>query len=194
MVNSSPVPYISTKLNITGYARALGLSSTRGSLIVAVLNTASVPGVIVFSALSDRMHVSNVILLSTLGSAMSVFLLWGLSSRSTAQPLLLIFAIAYGFFAGGFTATGAGMVRELRRVAPTGTTDIGSVFGLWSAGRGFGNVICGPLSEALLKMGDSNVESKVLAYGSSYSLLVIFTGTTAVLATSPWVTRKLHLI
>jgi MFS family permease len=155
---------------------------------------ASVPGVILLSALSDRIHVTNVILISTLGSAISVFLLWGLSSTSTAQPVLLVFAIFYGFLAGGFTATFAGMVRELRRVAPPGAADLGSMFGLLSAGRGLGNVVCGPISEVLLKGSSEHVESGEFAYKGSYRLLVIFTGTTAVLAITPWVTRKLHLV
>jgi hypothetical protein len=86
------------------------------------------------------------------------------------------------------------MVRELRRVAPSGSADLGSMIGLLSAGRGLGNVVCGPISEILLKGGRGSVERKELAYGSSYRLLVIFTGTTAVLAVTPWVTRKLHLI
>jgi MFS family permease len=162
--------------------------------MIAVLNTASVPGVIIFSTLSDRYHVSDVILMSTLGSAISVFTLWGLSSSSNAQPLLITFAIVYGFFAGGFTATSAGMIRELRIVAPPGAVDLGSVVGLWSAGRGLGNVVCGPLSEALLKGGAGKMGRKVFAYESPYNLLVIFTGTTAVLAITPWITRKLHLV
>jgi len=66
--------------------------------------------------------------------------------------------------------------------------------GLWSAGRGLGNVICGPLSEALLKGGAGEVKWKLLAYEGPYNLLVIFTGTTAVLAITPWITKKLHLI
>lgn len=86
------------------------------------------------------------------------------------------------------------MVRELRRVTPPGAADLGSMFGLLSAGRGLGNVMCGPISELLLQGRDGKVGRKEFAYGSSYSLLVIFTGTTAVLAVTPWVTRKLHLV
>jgi MFS family permease len=176
------------------YARALNLSPLQGSLIVAVLNTASVPGVVLLSALCDRFHVANVMLLSTVGSALSVFLLWGLSSASTALPLLIIFALSYGFFAGGFTATYAGIVRELRRVSPPGAADLGSIFGLLSAGRGIGNVVCGPISELLLRRGGIQETSVRFAYGTSFSTLVIFTGATALLAIMPWATRKLRII
>jgi MFS family permease len=176
------------------YARSLNLSPLQGSIIVAVLNTASVPGVVLLSALCDRFHVSNVMLLSTLGSAISVFLLWGLSSSSTALPLLIIFALTYGFFAGGFTATYAGIVRELRRVSPPGAADLGSIFGLLSAGRGIGNIVCGPVSELLLRDGGGRANMSNFAYGTSYSPLVIFTGVTALVAITPWATRKLHVI
>jgi MFS family permease len=132
-------------------------------------------------------------LLSTVGSVLSVFLLWGLSSPSTALPLLIIFALSYGFFAGGFTATYAGIVRELRRVSPPGAADLGSIFGLLSAGRGIGNVVCGPVSELLLRGGNQEYATE-FAYGTSFSPLVIFTGVTAMMAFMPWATKKLHII
>jgi MFS family permease len=163
-------------------------------LLVAVLNAATVPGVVLFSALCDRFHVSNIILLSTLGSAVSVFLFWGLSSPFTALPLLIAFALSYGFFAGGFTATYAGMVRELRQVTPPGAADLGSMFGLLTAGRGIGNVVCGPVSEMLLRSSGERRSLVKFAYDTSFSSLVVFTGATALLATMPWATRKLKMV
>jgi len=64
-------------------------------------------------------------------------------------PLLAVFAILYDFFAGGFTSTYAGTVQELRRISTA--ADLGSIFRLLSAGRGVGNIICGPISEGLLR-------------------------------------------
>jgi hypothetical protein len=67
------------------------------------------------------------------------------------------------------------------------------MFGLLSAGRGIGNVICGPISESLL--GHRPWYGKALfAYGSAYGPLIAFTGTTAALTLMPWVTKRLHLI
>jgi len=155
--------------------------------MVSILNTASVPGVIILSALCDNVDVVTVILVSALGSTLSIFLIWGFS---TSLPALVFFAITYGFFAGGFTATYAGAVKELRRVS-TGA-DLGSIFGLLSAGRGIGNVICGPVSETLL--GHESWDGKALfAYGSDYGPLIVFTGVSAALALTPWFTRRLHL-
>jgi MFS family permease len=158
-----------------------------GSLMVSLLNTASVPGVVLLSALCDRTTVTNVIFISAFGSAISIFLFWGFS---TTLPAMIIFAIMYGFFAGGYTSTYAGTVKELRQVSAG--SDLGSMFGLLSAGRGIGNVICGPISESLL--GQSSWYGKALfAYGSAYGPLIAFTGITAALTLTPWVAKRLHL-
>lgn len=156
--------------------------------MVSLLNTASVPGVILLSALCDRTSVTNVIFISAFGSAASIFLFWGFS---TTLPAMVVFAIMYGFFAGGYTSTYAGTINELRRLS-TGS-DLGSICGLLSAGRGIGNVICGPISESLLGRG-SWYGRALFAYGSAYGPLIAFTGITAALTMTPWVTKRLHLI
>jgi hypothetical protein len=71
-------------------------------------------------------------------STLSIFLLLDFS-----LPFLAVFVIFYGFFAGGFTSTYAGTVQELRRISTA--ADLGSIFRLLSAGRGVGNIICGPI-------------------------------------------------
>ena len=182
--------YFIPGLYIPSYARTLSLSPLESSLLVSLLNTASVPGIVLLSALSDRTNVTNVIFISALGSAISIFCFWGLAS---SLPLLAVFTIFYGFFAGGFTATYAGMFQELRRSAPG--ADLGSIIGLLSAGRGIGNVVCGPLSELLLR-GDGSTKQTTpkFAYDSSYGTLVVFTGITAALTLSPWVLKRLHLM
>ena len=182
--------YFIPGLYLPSYARTLNLSPLESSLLVSLLNTASVPGIVLLSALSDRTNVTNVIFISAAGSTISIFCFWGLAS---SLPLLVVFTICYGFFAGGFTSTYAGMFQELRRSAPG--ADLGSIIGLLSAGRGIGNVVCGPLSELLLR-GDGNhphVKAK-FAYNSSYGTLIVFTGITAALTLSPWVLKRLHLM
>lgn len=46
------------------------------------------------------------------------------------------------------------------------------------AGRGIGNVACGPISEALMKTGAIGT---IGVYGTEYASLVIFTGVSAAL-------------
>jgi MFS family permease len=144
------------------------------------------------SSLCDKTHVTNVILISTLGSAISVLLFWGLS---TSLPLIAIFAVSYGFFAGGFTSTYAGTVKSLMEMAPR--SEPGSIIGLLSLGRGIGNVACGPLSELLLNKGriGSGIHtiSERFAYQSGYGVLIVFTGVTAVVGMCGWVAKVLKV-
>lgn len=171
--------------------RSLNYSPIVSSLLLSALNTASVPGVIFLSSLCDKTHVTNVILISTLGSTISVLLFWGLSS---SLPLIAIFAVSYGFFAGGFTSTYAGTVKSLKELAPR--SELGSIIGLLSLGRGIGNVACGPLSELLLNKGriGSSTDHHGFAYESGYGVLIIFTGMTAAAGMCGGIARALRFI
>lgn len=102
---------------------------------------------------------TTVILISTIGATTSVFL-WGFA---TSVPLLCIFSLFYGLFAGDFTSTYIGSIQEVKRVGDR--AEAGLVFGFLAAGRGIGSVVSGPLSEALLSerpwLGDA-----MLGYGT----------------------------
>lgn len=54
------------------------------------------------------------------------------------------------------------------------------VFAVLAAGRGIGNVLSGPVSEALIKAGEMSGSAKGL-YGTEYGGLVLFTGLSAAL-------------
>ena len=166
------------------YARSIGLSSVAGPLTIMLFNVTSVFGQVLMGSLTDRLHVTTVVLISTIGSTLSVFLFWGLA---VSFPLLCIFALAYGLFAGGFTSTFSGVIREVQKHERG--TEAGMIFGLLSAGRGIGSVLSGPLSEALLKdkpwIGEAG-----LGYGTGYGGLMIFTGISALLGGVSWVGRR----
>ena len=151
----------------------LKLSSLRSALLVSVLNMSSVVGTILIGFLTDHLHPTNVILVSALGSALSVFLIWGFA---LSTPVIYIFALTYGIFAGGYAATWTGCVSEIQRDAIE--AEAGVVFGMMAAGRGLGAVMSGPVSETLLSYGSLNLNG---AYGSEYGVLIFFTGITAVL-------------
>ncbi|KAJ9616987.1 hypothetical protein H2200_000708 [Cladophialophora chaetospira] len=183
--------YFIPQLYLPTYARLNHLGS--GSLLVSVLNIAQVPGVMFLSALTDRVSVYIIMLISSLGSTLAIFLLWGLASSSTG--LLIAFSLCYGFFAGGFTAVYAGAAQELRRVTPggdTGRADLGSMLGLLGGGRGIGNVVCGPVSEALLQ--HSRSWQSAAGYSGSFAPLIIFAGTTAALTMSSWAAKVLKIL
>jgi hypothetical protein len=82
----------------------------------------------------------------------------------------------YGLFAGSFTNTWPGILRTVQM--STGQMESSMVFSFLSMGRGIGNVVSGPVSEALLKMG--NVGDHGL-YGTPYGSLVVWTGISAAL-------------
>lgn len=126
--------------------------------------------------LGDYFHITTMILISTFGSAIAVFLFWGFSSQTA---LLAVFSITYGFFAGGFSSTWSGVLQELKAQSPT--LDTGFIFGLLAGGRGIGNVISGPLSVALVTNDGWMKDGKSWGYNGQYGGLILFTGVTALL-------------
>ncbi|KAK1455723.1 hypothetical protein CMEL01_04483 [Colletotrichum melonis] len=166
-----PYTYLST------YAvQQLHVSTTVATTLLVLINVTSIPGGIVMGSLGDHLRVTTVILISTIGSALAVFLFWGFSSQTA---LLAVFSITYGFFAGGFSSTWSGVLSELKAESPA--VDTGFIFGLLAGGRGIGNVISGPLSVALLT-GDGWIrDGKGWGYSGQYGGIILFTGVTAML-------------
>jgi MFS family permease len=172
----------------------VGLSRTMGTMLVSLFNATSIVGGICMGMLCDRFAVSNILLFSSIGSALSVFLLWGMASSpesespQTAIALLTLFSIFYGFFAGGFSSTWSGVIKQIKRDSST-SLETGLVFGLLAGGRGIGNVISGPLSTALIKQGSLSGSQTINAgtgFSTQYGTLILFTGITAVFGAWSW--------
>jgi MFS family permease len=163
---------------LPSYAQSLHLPTIAGTLLLATLNIFSVLGSVAMGFLCDRLHVTTVITISTLGATASVFLFWGLTTR---LPLLIIFAASYGFFAGGFSAIWSGMMKEVQRVSAD--AKMGTLVGLFAAGRGVGAVLSGPISvEVLLSKTPlirENEDGWGFGYGTEYGGLIFFTGASA---------------
>ena len=125
--------------------------------------------------LIDQYHISTVLLISSLSSAMSVLFIWGFA---VSQPIVFIFAFTYGIFAGGYASTWTGCASDVLK--ETGRGEIAVIVGTMAAGRGFGCVISGPVSEKLI---DSKQWSGLSLgiYGSQYGNLILFTGVTVLL-------------
>jgi MFS family permease len=165
------------------YAAQLGASSSISALTIIIFNIASVFGCIAMGNLVDRCHVTTCILISTIGSTLSVFLLWGFS---TSIAPLLCFCFAYGLTAGSFSSTWPGIMVRLKREERS--TDGSMVFAALSAGRGIGNVLSGPVSEALVRAGEVGKEG---LYATEYGPLVLFTGVSAALGSVGFFGRRL---
>jgi MFS family permease len=165
--------YFVPSIYLPTYARTLGASGPVSALTLILINIAAVFGCVVMGGIVDRWHITTCILLSTIGSTLSVFLLWGFS---TNLPLLLVFCAVYGLFAGSYSTTYSGVMKMLKNNDQG--TDSMMVFAVLAAGRGIGNVACGPVSEALVRAG--RVGGSGL-YASEYGPLVLFTGISAAL-------------
>ena len=165
------------------FAEKLGMSTTTGSLMIALVNGASVAGTVLVGHLNDKLPVTTVILILTLGATFAVFVTWGLG---LSAPVLATFSLLYGLFAGGYTTCWPGMIGEVQ--AKSRGADSGMLFGFLAAGRGIGAVVSGPLSERLLNAGAW--EGAGFAYGTAFGSLITFTGTSAALGGLGWCAKR----
>jgi MFS family permease len=160
-------------LFLPSYATSIGLSSTKGALLLALMSVAQVLGQFTFGFLSDgRIPLNILILLSCVMAAIASFTLWGLA-HSLAP--LIFFALVYGFFGYGYLS-----MRVRMGTAITGEpTAALATFAVFCFGQGLGNVLAGPISSGLLSKMVDRAE-----YGASrYKAVVIFTGCSMVLST-----------
>ncbi|KAF5636810.1 monocarboxylate transporter 2 [Fusarium sp. NRRL 52700] len=168
--------YLMPSTYLASYATAIGLSSVTGPILLALFSLASVPGSLIHGMLGDKISGAKVILVSSLGSALPVFLLWGLDRHIST---MVIFVILYGFFAGGFSATWSGALQDVK--GTNESIDTSLVFGMLLGGRGLGFIVAGPLSGALISAGNSLASGDSLGYATKYGPMILCTGVTAIL-------------
>lgn len=161
----------------------LRLSGIISSLMIAIFNIPGILSCVMFGMLSDRWGVSAATntQISTMGSALCVFFLWGLKSHEV-PALLIVFSIGYGFFASAYSATWGGWIKEFEREASEKNEAIntGMLYGLMNGARGIGYVVGGVAGVELLKAGAIG-QSHQWAYGTKYGALILFTGICSVL-------------
>jgi MFS family permease len=179
--------YFLPSIYLPSYAKnTLESSSLAAACTVIALNLASVFGCVCMGSFIDRYHVTTCIGISTVGTTLGVFLFWGLA---TNLPILYVFAISYGFFAGSFSSTWTGIIRDVKKKSDT--ADSGMVFAFLAFGRGVGNVVSGPLSETLMK-GKPWVGTASMGYGTEYRGLIVFTGISALLGGGSFLWHRLE--
>ncbi|KAL9062573.1 MAG: hypothetical protein Q9157_008802 [Trypethelium eluteriae] len=175
---------------LSNYASGiLHLSNVLSSLMIVLFNLPGILSGVGFGLLSDRLHVSasSNTLISALGSGLCALFLWGLKSHQV-PGLLISFAVGYGFFAGGYSSTWGGWIKELEKEAAdlNEAINTGMVYGLFNGARGIGYVVGGFVGVELLKAGAVQPSHK-WAYGTNYGALILFTGLSAVLGGSTFV-------
>lgn len=156
------------------------LSQTSATLLLTLFN---IPGIVAsafFGFLTDNKYftisAASVASISAISSALSAFLFWGLASQGS-MALLVLFSTTFGFFAGGYSATWAGIISEMERESAQRNEpiDAGMMYGLFNGARGIGYVGGGLAGVPLLNAGSiSSLEN--FGYGTVYGPLILFTG------------------
>ncbi|KAF3808181.1 hypothetical protein GCG54_00006797 [Colletotrichum gloeosporioides] len=154
--------YYIPSLYLPSYASAIGLSGTMGALLLAVYNLATVFGQVGFGWLSDRTpNILILIFISSFVSSVSAFTIWGFAH---SLELLVVFALIFGMFAGGFPVFWAKFGAIL-------SDDPAPVFSMMAFTKGIGNLATGPITAGLLTKPVSS------GYGMGrYESLVLFVG------------------
>jgi MFS family permease len=168
---------------LNSYAHSItSFSASSSTLLITLFNAPGIISSAFFGLLSDnkRMPLSatSTSFISALTSALAAFFLWGLASASShSTALLVLFAMIYGFFAGGYSATWGGVVKEMEKEAAekNEAIDTGLVYGLLNGARGIGYVGGGLVGVQLLKAGSEVVIGK-FGYGTEYGPLILYTG------------------
>ncbi|KAL9096322.1 MAG: hypothetical protein Q9165_001319 [Trypethelium subeluteriae] len=94
--------YSLPSIYMSSYAAAEGFSGLSGTLAISFFNAAAAIGGILAGLLVDRFHVTTVTAICGIGGALAVLLFWGFA---VSEPVLYVFAILYGTFAGSFSTT-----------------------------------------------------------------------------------------
>ncbi|KAF1845206.1 MFS general substrate transporter [Cucurbitaria berberidis CBS 394.84] len=188
---------------LSEYARNVSaLSPTFSTLLLTLINIPGICSSTFFGFLSDNKHFQlsapTVTAISAISSALAAFLFWGLAARG-GIALLVLFAITFGFFASGYSATWAGIMNDMEQDAAerNEALDSGVLYGLLNGARGIGYVGGGLVSVPLIKAGSTDSVGN-FGYGSTYGPLIIFTGLALALggcglAVHPNWTKILHL-
>lgn len=170
------------------FARAVGFSALLGTIAVSIMNASNIIGSTAAGILTDKFHVTTAINVCAVGTVLAVFLFW---TFAVYTPMLFLFAILYGMFAGGFAATWTGVTDPVRKEFPA--TDTGMIVSMFAAGKGIGSIVSGPLSGALIR-SDVWKNSAAYAFGSGYGYLIVFSGVTASMSFLGWGGKKCGLV
>jgi len=159
-------------------SQLLHLTAAEATATIAMFNAPGILSSTGFGLIVDKFHVSpaNNTLTSALGATCSVMFLWALKSN-TIPGLLVSFAIGYGFFASGYSATWGGWIKDLEAEAARNNEAIssGMVYGFMNGARGIGYVVGGLSGVELLNAG-AVIDNTRWALGTQYGALILFTG------------------
>jgi MFS family permease len=90
-------------------------SKPDGATLVALMNAASVPGLLGFGYLSDKLPTRLIIFMTAGGAALASIFLWGFAGRSSA--LLVVFTLVFGSTGLAFTALWSQLITIVSRTS-----------------------------------------------------------------------------
>ncbi|KAJ4266254.1 hypothetical protein NW762_004237 [Fusarium torreyae] len=186
--------YFLPTIYLPTYARTtFGTSTILSALTVILVNIATTIGLMIMGTLSDKLAVTTCMSISAVGVGISVLLVWGLTA---SLPVLYVFCVMYGLFAGSWASIWPGIMREVsQKYQGEGTEQIDPVMvhGHLCVGRGVGNIISGPLSGSLIK--GRPWQGKVIGgYGSGYGILILYTGLTGLVSGMNFLWRYVNVL
>ncbi|KAF1846938.1 MFS general substrate transporter [Cucurbitaria berberidis CBS 394.84] len=158
-----------------------GASTWLATLSLMLLNLSAMMGLIIMGHFTDRWNSRTCIFISAFGATIAVFLFWGLAVHLS---VLYLFCIFFGLFSGCFPAVWPAVMRETARRGEErgfGYVDTLMCYSLLCVGRGIGNIISGPLSEALIDGMPWKGEA-IGGYGSGFGALIVFSGLTSLVS------------
>jgi len=129
---------------LAAYSASLGLSSSQGAIAVGIVNGASAVGRVFQGLVADKYLGSfNSLVLCQLLAPLSILLVW---TFSFTYAVLLLFALLYGFFAGGFVSLFPVCLAEI-----FGTGELATVNGTLAFANVFGSLAGSPIASIILQ-------------------------------------------
>ncbi len=129
---------------IPSYAVAQGMTASQGAIAVGLTNGASAAGRIFQGLLADQfVGVFNSFVMCQFMSPMSILVVW---MFSFTFPVLLVFALLYGFFAGGFVSLFPVCLAEMY-----GNSDLATINGTLAFANVAGSLAGSPTASIILE-------------------------------------------
>ena len=103
---------------LTSYARDHGSSAIFSYMLLSLINAAGVFGRWVPGYYADRLGRFNMLVLTVLGCLLSILCLW--LPTNSSEPLMVVFALVFGFFGGSNVSLAPVCVGQLCKVGSFG--------------------------------------------------------------------------
>lgn len=160
------------------FASTLQLRTALSSAALALLNGSSALGPMLVGLLSDRLSPWPIALIGSALSCLCTFVFWG-AMRNTVG--LMLFGATYGLVAGSWSTLWGQFAHRISKGDPSLSM---SLYGLFMMTRGLGNILCTPISTALLSTSissttayRSNGEQGATLHQVKWQKLIVYVGT-----------------